>query len=101
MTTTIVNNATPFGAISNEMVVNIYAVDAAIKRIQAAAANAAAGYAGTAGTEFETGSIFGVSASGTPGEKGSDWQYAVNVIGGAWTTFMAAAQGAITALDNG
>jgi hypothetical protein len=101
MTAIQVRNDTTFGAISNKMVDDIMAVDLAIKRLQAASAAAASGYAGTAGTEYETGSNFGVLPSGTPGVKGADYQFALATLATAWATFMTAAQGSITALDNG
>lgn len=101
MSSVIVNGATPFGGMSNEMVRHIWAVDEAITRLAAAVAVAAAGYGGVAGTEYETGTNFGVAPSAVPGAKGADFAYAVNVLGGEWNTFKTAALGAINQLDNG
>ena len=102
MTTTIISNTPPFGLVTNEMVANLFLVDSALSRLQAAISNAASNYPGTAGTEYEgNGSLFGVVASETPGAKGADYAYAVNVIAGAWATFWAAALPAIQAIDNG
>jgi hypothetical protein len=102
MTAIIVNGSTPFGALSNELVDNLYAANQAITRLQAAAADAASGFTGTAGAEFEgAGSNFGVVASATPGQQGVAWQYALNVLAQNWATFWAAAQPNISALDNG
>jgi hypothetical protein len=86
---------------SNDMVNNIRAVNDQITRLQAAAASAASGYGGTAGTEFETGSTFGVAPSASPGAQGAAWQFAVGTINTAWATFMTASLGAINTLDNG
>lgn len=101
MTTTVVSNAVPFGVMTNRTVADLYRVNLAILRLQAAVASAASGFSGTAGTEYEDEVIFGVAPSATPGAKGSDFAFAVNTIGGAWATFWSAAQGAIEALDNG
>jgi hypothetical protein len=102
MTATVISNATPFGALTNQTVRNLFAVNEAMVRLQAAVAGAASGYGGTAGTEYEgNGTNFGVLASATPGAKGADYAFAVNTLGGAWGTFWSAALPAIEALDNG
>lgn len=102
MTTTVISNATPFGALTNETVSKLFAVNQAMIRLQAAVAGAASGYGGAAGTEYEgNGTNFGVLASATPGEKGADYAFAVNTLGGAWATFWSAALASIEALDNG
>ena len=101
MTAIVVNGSTPFGAISNEIVDNLKAVDQAITRLEAAVGQAASGYGGTAGTEFETGTNFGVVASATPGAQGTSWRFAVDTLSTAWTTFMTSASASIAALDNG
>lgn len=101
MTAVVINGATPFGGMSNEMVENIWMVDEAITRLAAAVATAAAGFGGTAGTEYETGSNFGVVPSGTPGAKGADFAFAVGTLNGHWLTFRTAALSAINQLDNG
>ena len=86
---------------SNQMVDDIARVTQAVGRLQGAAAAAASGYGGTAGTEFETGSNFGVVPSATPGAQGAAWQYALGNLYTAWQNFLTAAQASITALDNG
>jgi hypothetical protein len=101
MTSVVVSNATPFGQMSNTMVENFWAIDQAITRLQAAIASASSGFAGTAGTEYETGSPFGVVQSSTPGAQGAAWAYAVNVLAGNWATFRAVAIASIDAIDNG
>lgn len=101
MTSVVVNGATPFGGMSNSMIENIWAVDQAITRLSAAVSTAAAGYGGTPGTEYETGTNFGVAPSSTPGAKGSDFAFAMQTLANQWTTFRAAALGAIEQLDNG
>lgn len=102
MTATIISNVPPFGALTNETVANLFAVNQNIVRLQAAVAGAASGYAGTAGTEYEgNGTNFGVVANATPGSKGSDYAFALNTLAGAWATFWTAALPSIEALDNG
>ena len=102
MSAVVVNGATPFGAMSNQMVENFFAVDQAVARLQAAVADAASGYSGTAGTEYEgNGTNFGVVPNATPGAKGADYAYAIANLGNAWTTFWSAAVASIEALDNG
>jgi nicotinamide mononucleotide (NMN) deamidase PncC len=101
MTSVVVNGATPFGGMSNQMVENIWAVDQAITRLAAAVAVAASGFSGTAGTEYETGSNFGVVPSSTPGAQGAAFAYAVNILSGDWATFRTAALASIEQLDNG
>lgn len=101
MTATIISNTAPFGAMTNQMVADLYRLNEQITRLQAAVSGAASGYTGTAGTEYETGTNFGVAASSTPGQKGADYSFALGTVGNAWTTFWTAAVGAIEALDNG
>jgi hypothetical protein len=101
MTAVVVNGATPFGGMSNEMIENIWAVDSAITRLAAAVAVAASGYGGTAGTEYETGTNFGVVPSASAGAKGADFAYAIGILAGQWATFKTGALGAIEQLDNG
>lgn len=101
MTSVVVNGATPFGSMSNQMIENIWTVDESITRLSAAVAVAASGYLGTAGTEYETGTNFGVVPSSTPGAKGGDFAYAVATLATQWNTFRTAALAAIEQLDNG
>lgn len=101
MTTVVINGATPFGGMSNAMIENIWLVDQAMTRLAAAVAIAASGYGGTAGTEYETGTNFGVVPSASPGAKGGDFAFALNTLAGQWTTFKNGALAAIEQLDNG
>lgn len=101
MTSVVVNGATPFGGMSNQMIENIWSVDQAITRLSAAVAVAASGYGGAAGTEYETGTNFGVVPDAVPGEKGADFAFAIATLANQWGTFRAAALGAIEQLDNG
>lgn len=101
MSSVIVNGATPFGGMSNEMVEKIWEVDESIARLEAAVAVAASGFAGTPGTEYETGTNFGVVPSAVPGAKGLDYAFAINSLAGQWATFKTAAFAAIKQLDNG
>lgn len=102
MTAIIVNGGVPFGAMSNAIPPLVAQLNADITRLQAAAAAAASGWGGTAGAEYEgTGNNFGITVGSPAGAKGSDWAFAVGTLSTAWATFLASAQGAITALDNG
>lgn len=101
MTAVVINGATPFGGMSNQMVETIWAVDQAITRLAAAVAVAASGFVGVAGTEYETGSNFGVVPSATPGDQGLAFAFAVNTLAGDWATFKSGALAAIEELDNG
>lgn len=101
MSAIIVNGSTPFGGMSNQMVDNLNAVNQAMTRLQAAVAAAASGFTGTAGTEYEMGTNFGVTPNATPGDRGAAFAYAVNVLAGNWATFWTANQASISALDNG
>lgn len=101
MTSVVVNGATPFGGMSNQLVENIWTVDEAITRLSAAVAIAASGYGGISGTEYETGTNFGVVPDATPGAQGLAFAFAVNTLAGDWTTFRTAALAAIEQLDNG
>ena len=101
MSATIVNGSTPFGALSNDAVSKlIYAIDT-IHRVSLAAAMAQSGAPDPVGAALETGSNFGVVPNETPGAKGADYAYALNVLDGALQAFLAANSGAITTLDNG
>jgi hypothetical protein len=102
MTATIISNTPPFGALTNQIVADLFRVNAAILRLEAAVGSAASGYTGVAGTEYEGSSTnFGVAPSSTPGAKGADYAFAVGTLDNAWATFWLQAAGAIEALDNG
>lgn len=100
MTAIVVSGATPFGSLSNEAVNQLIDCIATIHRVRLAAAQAQSG-ASPAGVALETGSNFGVVPSGTPGEQGDAYVYALNVLDDAAQAFLAANQASITALDNG
>ena len=102
MTAIVISNTPPFGALTNETVSELFKINQSIIRLQASISNAASGYGGTAGTEYEgNGTNFGVVASATPGAQGAAYAYAVAVLGNAWTTFWSAAVASVEALDNG
>lgn len=102
MTATVINNATPFGAATNQMIAGLYTVGEAMARLQSAVATAASGYTGTEGTEYEDGSNFGVAADpDEPGAKGKDYAYAVDQLAAAWAEFWTAAKPYVQQLDNG
>ena len=102
MTTTVISNSATFGLLTNQTIADLYTIFEAIARLQEAVAQAASGFDGIAGTEYEDGTLFGVAADpASPGTKGSDYAYAVGVLSQHWDTFWSAAQGAITQLDNG
>lgn len=101
MTATIISNTAPFGLLTNDTVAQLFQVNEGMTRLQAAVASAASGFTGTGGTEYETGSNFGVLPDATPGQKGNDYSFAVNTLTGAWATFWSTALPAIEALDNG
>ncbi|HEX5211633.1 MAG TPA: hypothetical protein VFW22_07860 [Pseudolabrys sp.] len=102
MTATIISNTPPFGAMTNKTVAALHEVNIGIARLAEAVATAASGYEGTAGAEYEgDGTNFGVVAGDEPGEKGSDYAYAVNNLAAAWATFWQAALPSIQQIDNG
>lgn len=102
MTATIISNTPPFGAMTNELVAELFAANQKIVRLQAAVAAAASGYSGTAGTEYEgNGTNFGVVATATPGAAGAAYSFAMGNLATAWNTFWTSALASIEALDNG
>ena len=101
MTSTIISNSAPFGALTNQAVADLHALNDMVTRLAAAVATAASGYSGTAGTEYEGNTNFGVIASATPGANGAAYAYAVAVLAGDWATFWTAALPSIQQLDNG
>lgn len=101
MTATIVNGATPFGALSNAAVAKLIDAIETIHRVRLAAALAQTGATEPTAAALETGSNFGVVPNATPGEKGADYAYALNVLDDALQAFLTANQGSITTLDNG
>ena len=102
MTATVISNAAPFGAATNQLIAALFSSDEAIERLRAAVATASSGYNGEPGTEFEDGTNFGVAAEpGIPGNKGKDYAYAINSLATAWATFWSAAKPYVEQLDNG
>lgn len=102
MTATVISNAAPFGALTNDTVAALFDVGEAMARLNSAVATAASGFDGTPGTEYEDGTNFGVAADpAEPGAKGSDYAYAVAQLATAWDTFWAAAKPYVEQLDNG
>jgi hypothetical protein len=102
MTATVISNAAPFGALTNDTVAALFEVGEALARLNAAVATAASGFNGTPGTEYEDGTNFGVAADvAEPGVKGSDYAYAVGQLSTAWDTFWTTAKPYIEQLDNG
>ncbi len=96
----IVSGNVPFGAMSNQLVVNLNVVNEQINRLQAAAAAAQSGMPAPAAAALEGGN-FGVVADATPGDKGAAYAFALGTLNTAWQTFWTAALASITALDNG
>jgi hypothetical protein len=102
MTATIISNTPPFGAMTNRTVAALHTANEAISRLQEAVATAASGFEGTEGAEYEGDATnFGVVAGDTPGEKGSDYAYAIGELATAWATFWTAALPSIRQIDNG
>jgi hypothetical protein len=102
MTATIISNTPPFGALTNKTVATLYTANEALVRLAEAVTTAASGYDGVEGTEYEgDGTNFGVVPGETPGEKGSDYAYAVGQLSLAWATFWETALPSITQIDNG
>lgn len=100
MTAIVVNGSTTFGGMSNSMVDNLNAVNAAIVRLQAAVADAQSGAPSPVGAALEGGN-FGVVPSATPGAQGAAYAFALNTLANSWTTFWTNATASISALDNG
>lgn len=101
MTAIVVSGATPLGGISNQIAADAQKLNNEVVRLEAAIAQASSGYGGTAGTQFETGTNFGVAPTGTPGQAGADWRFAMDSFAANWATFWAANKAYIAALDQG
>ena len=101
MSAIIVNGATPFGGMSNAAINKLVSAIDDIHRVRQAAAAAQSGAPDPAGAALETGSNFGVVPSATPGAKGADYAYALNVLDDALQALLTNNGGQITALDNG
>lgn len=114
MTTIVIatNGSNTFGQLTNRLTAGLLQANASLERIADAIATASSGYEGVPGTEFEasTGAggsvivgpnLFGVVPSVTPGEKGTEYSYAVGRLNELWTAFWAEAEPFVTQLDNG
>lgn len=103
MTTVVIQNTQSFGTLSNNIVSQLFFINANLARLSAALGNASSGFTGTAGTEYEgPETLFAVVPDATtPGQQGSAYASAITTIAQNWETFWTAAQGAIDALDNG
>lgn len=111
MTATIIatNPQYTFGQLTNRMVGGMISANTNLERLSEAIATASAGYDGTPGTEFEVSNtmgggasnLFGVVASDVPGQKGSDYSYAVGRLHELWSAFWDQAKPYVEQLDNG
>jgi hypothetical protein len=102
MSSIIISNSAPFGALTNQTIADLHTVSEAMERLQAAVASASSGYTGTPGTEFEgPNNNFGVTPSATPGEQGAAYSFALDTLAADWNTFWTSAKPSIDALDNG
>lgn len=107
MTTTIISTSASYGAMTNQTIAKLIALQTTMERLNDAISTASAGYTGEPGTEFETGdlnappNLFGVQPSATPGEQGSAYKYAMGRLCEEWEIFWTAAQPFVEQLDNG
>lgn len=127
MSAIVISNGGAFGAMTNQVVARIVALNTSIGRLSDAIATASSGYEGIAGTEFEIGgksnsasaplpvrgpvmpsapstapSLWGVYADpDVPGKQGQAYSYAVGQLQLEWQKFWAEAERYIQALDNG
>lgn len=114
MTATIIatNPGYTFGVLTNRLVSGLINGNTQLSRLQEAIATASSGYTGTPGTEFEVttttigvasgNNLFGVVADPeNPGQKGTEYSYAVGRLHELWATFWSEAQPYVEQLDNG
>lgn len=102
MSTILFQQNMQFGAMTNNMVAMLFALNSTIPRLNAAIGTASSGFSGTAGTEYEgPTSAFGIAPSDAPGAQGQAYASAMATIMQNWNTFWEAASGAIDAIDNG
>src|SRR5215467_7244133 len=103
MAATLISNTMPYnwGMLTNRMIAQMIGGNTQLNRLQEAIATASSGYEGTPGTEFEIGggmntsptNLFGVQADpNAPGQKGSDYRYAIEQLHAAWQAFWTTAQ---------
>jgi len=100
-----------FGALTNRLVGGMITANAQLERLHEAIATASAGYTGTPGTEFEVSNTIGAPSQAnlfgvvpdpaTPGQKGTDYSYAVGRLHELWVTFWTEAENYVQQLDNG
>jgi hypothetical protein len=124
MTALIISNSGQhsFGMMTNQMVGKMLSLNQTVVRLNEAVATAASGWTGTPGLEYEMATQgfspppgvapqvaeipppnnFGVQQDpAVPGQKGSDFSYAIGRLNELWTTFWAEAQAYVEQLDNG
>ena len=112
MAAIIIPSSTSFGGLTNRNITTLLALNTGLERLKDAIASASAGYEGTPGTQFEANNMmapsgyvpnnFGIAPNpATPGQRGTDYAYAVDVLTQAWATFWTAAEPSISQLDNG
>lgn len=114
MASTIISNnaAYTFGAMTMRLMTGLINANTALERLKTAVATASSGTTDD-GTQFEipttvvgmptaVSNLFGVVADPTnPGQRGKDYQYAVNQLDALWTTFWAEAKPYVEQLDQG
>jgi hypothetical protein len=112
MSTTVISNMVPFGAMTNATISRLVALNTTVPRLREATATASAGFQGEPGTQFEAVSaitspgpginLFGVQPNpDEPGAQGLAYEYAVIRLSEIWATFWADAEPFVRQLDNG
>jgi len=111
MAALIIPTNTTFGSMTNQTISSLLRLNTTIERLRDALATASSGYEGVPGTQYEAGSgmmnsfspnNFGiVPDQATPGQNGTDYEYALNTLVGHWEAFWTAAEASISQLDNG
>jgi hypothetical protein len=112
MVALVIPTSTTFGQMTNSVVSRLAGLNTTVLRLNEAVATASAGFTGTAGTEFESGSggmgmpyqqnNFGVMPDATtPGLNGTAYAEAVTALAAQWEAFWALASPYIKTLDNG
>lgn len=112
MATTIIStqSAYTFGAMTIRLVSGLISSNTALERLKTGIATASAGTPDD-GTQFEISNtmgmttppnLFGVVADpANPGQRGKDYQYAINSLDQLWATFWEAAKPYVEQLDQG
>jgi hypothetical protein len=103
MATIQISNNTAFGGMTNRTIASLISNQTSMERIKDAITTASSGYEGVPGTQFEDPQgLFGITADpANPGQKGTDYSYAMSELANAWASFWTAAQPYIEQLDNG